>query len=149
VAPRLWVGSKPPVDRDMAQIDLLVLCAEEFQPASLAFHGRLIHCPLPDAALSSSEVNMAIVAGVTVAQALANGRRVLVTCALGLNRSALVAGIALSQLTTMSAGQIVELIRERRGREALSNMDFVYLLNRLVGDGRDKKKAPRRRRTDD
>lgn len=138
VAPRLWIGAKPPFDRDLAQVDLLVLCAAELQPEHLAFHGVVLRCPLPDATLEVTQSALAIMASVTVAQAVAQGQRALVTCAAGLNRSSLVAGLALGQLTTMSGSQIIAHVKKHRGSMALSNRHFQTIIRGLVGDGRPK-----------
>lgn len=143
VSPRLWVGPAPPTDRDLPDLDIVVLAAQEVQPELACYHGGVMRCPLPDAELNLAQVRHVAVCGVAVAHAIGNGRRVLVTCRAGLNRSSLVAGIALGQLTTMPADKIIEVIRSRRGPAALSNPSFVELLRRLVGDGRPR--ARRRR----
>jgi protein-tyrosine phosphatase len=62
----------------------------------------------------------------------------LVTCRLGLNRSALIIALALHQLTTMDGKEIVEHIRRQRSLSALSNKHFVQLVVSVVGDGRPK-----------
>jgi len=113
------------------------------------YHGRVIRCPLPDRDLTIGQIRHAIVCGVTVAQAVVNGRRVLVTCRAGLNRAALIVGIALGQLTTMPAEDVIDLIRTRRSQGALSNQTFVELLRRLVGDGRPRARARRPPRRED
>jgi len=89
------------------------------------------------------------VCGVTVAQAVVNGRRVLVTCRAGLNRAALIVGIALGQLTTMPAEDVIDLIRTRRSQGALTNPSFVALLRRIIGDGRPRARARRPPRRED
>ncbi len=136
VAPRLWVGSKPPIDRDLPHVDVLVLCAKEYQPSKLVFHGTVIRCPLDDGAPTRDEVNRALVASKAIAAALTSKQRVLSTCAMGLNRSALVAALALGRITYASADELVEQLRARRGPHCLSNQHFVDLLRKFVGDGR-------------
>ncbi len=145
VAPKLWVGGFPPVDVDLPKIDLLVLCAAELQPERLAFHGRVARCPLPDAELSMSELRRAAATSSIVAAALLKQQRVLVTCALGINRSALVAALALGQVTMMSADEIIELVRRRRNPRCLENSHFRDILQQLIGAGREKKRSPTRR----
>jgi hypothetical protein len=149
VSPRLWIGPAPPVDRDLLDLDIIVLAAQEVQPDMPCYHGRVIRCPLPDRELNVQELKQAALCGVTIAQAIANGRRVLVTCRAGLNRSALLVGIALGQLTTMTADQVIALIRARRSAEALSNPSFVALLRRIIGDGRPRARARRPPRRED
>jgi hypothetical protein len=136
VAPRLWVGSRPPVDREIPGVDLLVLCAGEIQPSTMRFAGKILRCPLPDAELTRDEVNRALIASRTVAEALVKKQRVLSTCALGLNRSAFVAGLALGRVTYLSADDVISLIRLRRHEQCLSNAHFCQLLTKFIGSGR-------------
>ena len=130
----------PPFDRDLPKVDVLVLAAIEVQPESLAFHGQVIRCPIPDAELDSTQLRLVAQTSAVVAKAIVDGKRALVTCRMGLNRSALVIAFALHQLTTMSASQMVAHIRSRRGANALSNEFFVSYIERVVGDGRPKAK---------
>jgi protein-tyrosine phosphatase len=132
IATRLWVGGRPPFDRDLPEFDLLVLCAQELQPVHVEFHGRCLRCPIPDGQLDHQELTRAVLAAKEVGDALLSGNRVLVTCAAGLNRSALVAGMALARATTMTADQIIERIRQRRDPRALYNVHFQEILRRLV-----------------
>lgn len=144
IAPRLWIGSQPPFDVDLPRIDTLVLCARELQPDALAFHGPVLRCPIPDAELDAVQVAIVAKAAVSVAKAIVSGQRVLVTCRMGLNRSALVVALALHQLTTMDAKQVVAHIRRKRNADALSNAYFVSIIDRIVGDGRPKSKRHHR-----
>lgn len=136
VAPRLWVGSRPPVDVDLPHVDVLVLCAKEFQPAKLVFHGEVLRCPMDDATLTRDEINRALITSKAVAAALTAKRRVLSTCAMGLNRSAFVAALALGRITYASADELVEQLRARRDPRCLTNPHMVELLGKFVGDGR-------------
>ena len=138
VSPRLWVGSAPPLERDLPTVDILVLCAAEVQPERMAFHGQVLRCPIPDAALTPAQLELVLKTSVAVAQAIVEGQRVLVTCAKGRNRSALVVAFALHQLTTMSGDQIVAHIRKQRGEASLRNRWFVAKILEIVGDGRPK-----------
>lgn len=143
MAPRLWIGAKPPFDSPLAQVDLLVLCAQEIQPDAIAFQGLVMRCPLPDAELEVIQVIQALTTSVAVAQAVSQGQRALVTCAMGRNRSPLVAALALAQLTTMSGAQLIAHIRKHRGQKALGNRHFQAILKGVVGEGRAR--APRQR----
>lgn len=141
ISKRLWVGGKPPFDRDLPEFDTLVLCAQELQPQpeQLAFKRQVIRVPLPDSALSTDELRRALAAARHVAVALTDGRRVLVTCRAGLNRSALVASLGLGIVTRMQPGEIVELMRERRAPAALHNPFFVEYITKFVGASRAKR----------
>lgn len=136
VANRLWVGAEPPTDRDLPSFDVIVLCAEEIQPERMAFHGTVIRSPIPDGTLTNAELTRALLASKAVADALIAGRRVLVTCAQGINRSALVASLALARVTRMSARDLILTMRLRRHPQALFNPHFQEILQRLVGAGR-------------
>ena len=59
------------------------------------------------------------------------GRRVLVRCEAGLNRSGLVIGLILMR-DGMSAKEAIDLIRKKRSHHALSNKEFE---NHLLGWG--------------
>ncbi len=133
---RLWVGGKPPIGEDLPGFDVLVLCAQEIQPANVAFHGRVLRCPIPDGPLDTMQVSRVIGTGRIVAKEIARGQRALVTCAKGLNRSALVASFALAHITRMGANEIMQLMRSRRDAMCLCTPYFQYLLTRLVGEFR-------------
>jgi protein-tyrosine phosphatase len=131
VAPGLFVGSRPSPGRH-ACIDVIVLAAEEYQPSAEQFPGtEVIHAPLdddPSRVLREDEVTIATRTGSRVARRLRAGRRVLVTCAMGLNRSSLVAALAMHEVHGMSADEIIARIRRARGPWALSNPNFEKLL---------------------
>ena len=57
----------------------------------------------------------------------ASGRRVLIRCAGGMNRSGLLVGLTLVR-SGFSPDEAIEMIRERRHRWALNNQAFVELL---------------------
>lgn len=115
---------------------MLVLCAQELQPKVLAFQKYILRCPIPDGALTRAETTLALGTGRAVANALLRGKTVLVTCAMGINRSALVAALALGLITTLSADQLVAVLRARRNPLCLSNAGFRDVLQRYIGQGR-------------
>jgi protein-tyrosine phosphatase len=128
----LWVGGRPPFDRDLPMFDVLVLCARELQPEHLAFHGQVIRCPLPDDALSMAEVRLALETAKLVARALIDRRHILVTCSAGINRSALVASLALSNVTRLSGDALIRIMRQRRHPNALFNSHFRDLIQKFA-----------------
>lgn len=136
IARRLWVGGKPPIDRDLPEFDMLVLCAEEIQPKVVSFSKYLLRCPIPDGALTMAQTTLALGSGRAVANALTRGKTVLVTCAMGINRSALVAALGLGLITSLNADQLLTLLRARRNPDCLSNPHFQQLLHRYIGHGR-------------
>lgn len=139
VAPGLYVGSKPPPGHH-AGVDVIVLAAMEYQPPAHLFPGtEVIHAPLDDAPgrhMREDEIALATKAAERVARRLRAGRRVLSSCAMGLNRSALVAALAMHEVYGMRPDEIVARLRRARGAWALSNPNFEKLL-RVVIDVRD------------
>lgn len=131
----LWVGGKPPCDRDMPGFDMVVLCAREYQP-EMTFKGRVIRCPIPDGPLSGLELRYAFASSKVIAKALAARQRILVTCAAGINRSVLVACLALARVTRLGADDLIRIMRVRRHPKALYNTHFQDILRRFVGAGR-------------
>ncbi|WP_395293367.1 protein phosphatase [Kitasatospora hibisci] len=86
---------------------------------------------LPDGPLSAGQLLVVEEAAVSTAEAARQGRRVLVRCHSGYNRSGLVIAQALVELGHQ-ADRAVELIRERRSPWALNNQLFVeYLVGGL------------------
>lgn len=136
IAKRLWVGAKPPLDRHLPEFDVLVLCAQEIQPAVLAFRGQVLRCPIPDDDLTNAQTRLVLETGRSVATLLAAGQTVLVTCAQGINRSALVASLAVGLVTYLSADQILVILRTRRHHDCLHNKAFRMILRRYIGEGR-------------
>ncbi len=132
IVQRLWVGGEPPFDRDLPAFDVLVLCAREIQPERPAFRGAVFRCPIPDSTLDIHELTAAVLTARAVGDALLAGRRVLVTCAMGLNRSAFVAAQAIARVTKRTADDIIALLRAKRSPLALSNVYFCDILRRLV-----------------
>lgn len=70
-----------------------------------------------------------------VRSALAAGKKTLVHCQAGLNRSALVAALALT-LDGMSAADAIDLLREKRCNAVLCNPTFdLWLREQRTDDG--------------
>lgn len=141
VAPGLFVGSKPAPGR-YDGVDTIVLNAAEYQPPAHLFPGaEVIHAPIDDApgrAMTDQEIATATQAAARVARRLRAGRRVLSTCQMGLNRSSLVAAIAMHDVYGMSAEEIIERLRRARGSWALSNPNFEKLLRVIIDVKRDR-----------
>ena len=88
----------------------------------------ILRCPIDDAQPTPRERKVAYQTAQAVADCLRSGRRVLVTCAAGLNRSGLVSAMALQFSTRLPLAVIVGLVRAARGDGALGNPHFVALL---------------------
>lgn len=138
VAKNLWVGGVP-VDHEEVDdnFDALVLAAREFQDVFPAhkFPGTVvIYAPIPDGKLTNAEKAIALRAAIQVYELNRDGRRVLVTCAQGVNRSALIAALAMI-IGGWSVRKAVENIRKYRkpvtGSKPLFNPYFVDFLKAL------------------
>jgi protein-tyrosine phosphatase len=135
VAPRLFVGSKPSLGPH-PDVDVIVLMAVEYQPPAELFPGaEVLHAPLDDdprRPMSADEIATATTTGARVAKRLRAGRRVLCSCAMGLNRSSLVAAIAMHAVYGMNADEIITRLRRARGEWALSNPNFERLVRAVI-----------------
>ena len=134
VAPRLYVGSRPAPGR-YRWFNVVVLCAKEYQPPSHGYPGMtVIRIPLVDDDVHPlSDVDQALVVSNarTLARYLESGACVLTTCWAGMNRSALVAAIAMQIAFDMDADDVITQIRETRSPQALSNARFEQFVRRF------------------
>lgn len=135
IGPRLYVGIAPPPGPALRKLgwDVLVLCAEEYQPFPQEFPGlEVIRAPNDDADRRPTlkEKDLARDAGIRAAARVREGKRVLVTCMQGRNRSGLVAAIALHYLTGASGEACARKVKAMR-EGALSNPHFVRELRAM------------------
>jgi len=109
--------------------DLVVLCAEEWQPPGITLGGsRVLRAPLSDCdPIRPGDVDAARRAAEVVARNLRAGRSVLVTCMLGRNRSGLVSALSLARYTGRQTSLCGRVVRLRRAG-ALSNRAFARYL---------------------
>lgn len=146
IAAGLYQGSKPLPGRSVAHLgfDVLVLCAYEYQPDAEQFPGvKVVRALLDDSGvpMTQAEWNEAAAAANVVSQELTLGRRVLVTCQQGINRSGLVTALALWQLSGKSGADVVSHVQRRRPG-ALRNRWFQQALLALPA----RSHAPKKRR---
>jgi len=119
--------------KNLEKFHCWVACAKEYTPLYYALENRLtLWCPLSDHdPPRKGDPERAFAASGLVADQLASGKHVLVTCAMGLNRSALVAGLALRRLGFPAEEVVGSIRRARHGVadiEALSNQAFLSLV---------------------
>jgi protein-tyrosine phosphatase len=88
-------GSAPPPNVRLP-FDVIVLAAEEYQPNLPGY--IVIHAPIDDADPTPIERMRIYSAAREVARHIRSGKRVLVTCWMGRNRSGVIAGLALVEL---------------------------------------------------
>jgi hypothetical protein len=110
--------------------EVVVLCAEEWQPNLPGV--ETIHAGFDDdhQGLDRRQAKIAFAAAKKTAQRLAAGRKTLVTCWAGRNRSGLVCALALASVTGEHPAAVGRMIRGKRDG-ALTNMAFRGLLGRL------------------
>lgn len=111
----------------------MVLCAAEYQlPAHLFGGVEVVYAPNDDSAEGANPqpVRVALAAARQVQAAMMSGRKCLVTCWAGINRSGLVTGISLHLATGWPGDQCVRHIRARR-KNALGNPHFSRLIRAL------------------
>lgn len=135
IIPGLWQGSKPPIGLKLKQLgfDVLVLCAEEWQKAELYKDIEVILAPNDDDPRrmpTQGELNIAISAAKKVAQNVRQGRKVLVTCWQGWNRSGLVSALAVHIVTGMDGFSCIARVQGAR-ENALCNGSFCKVLGKL------------------
>lgn len=123
----IWAARSSSAEAAPFRVHLLVLCAEEVQPRTLAL--SILSAPLRDRPFASRDEERRVVsvagrAADFVAREVSAGRRVLVTCAAGLNRSGFVSGLTLRRLG-VSGASAVRKIRRARGPSALGNLSFL------------------------
>ena len=94
-----------------------------YEPTS----GQHVKILFPDSQLSDENRDLAVSASFSIASAVREGQNVLVRCQAGLNRSSLVAGIALVDLG-FDGADVVQMIRARRSPWALCNDSYAEFL---------------------
>lgn len=131
----IWQGNADSALDLHASFDLLVLCAEEFQPEPRAFTGSetsVLYAPNDDSKPTPDQLRIAHAAANQVARTTMLGGRSLVTCFAGRNRSGLVSALALHMLTGCGGRMAKNVVRMRRlGAPALTNRDFNRVLDRI------------------
>jgi len=133
IIPGLAQGSYPEPLKDAFRVaDVLVLCAKELQARNVnAPPGKMIiRIPMDDDIYRPVNRQNAMRFHQTaelVANHVRAGRRVLVTCAAGMNRSGVVTALALMRVVRMPPRNAIALIRQRRPRQG----DAYPLMNPL------------------
>jgi protein-tyrosine phosphatase len=131
ITPGLFVGSAP-TPGPIRGVHTLILAAVEYQPQSALFPGvEVLHAGIDDApSLSKDELDKVMAAAYVAGKRLLRNQTVLVTCAMGRNRSALIAALALCARYGMRPDESIKRLRAARGK-ALTNTYFEALLRQL------------------
>ena len=137
IIPNLWQGSRRSTWSYLSSkgFNVLVLCAEEWQPPKSAYPSsvEIIYAPNADDPFrqpTRNELLRAIQAGRDVALAIRRGKKVLVTCMAGLNRSGLVSALALHFITGDDGVTCMNRIHRKRPG-SLRNQQFQQVLSRV------------------
>ncbi|WP_284743403.1 protein-tyrosine phosphatase family protein [Amycolatopsis sp. RTGN1] len=138
VRPGLWIGGHTRFD---ATGEVPVVVAREFDVVISLYrregHGPPDdvehHCvPIPDGPLSPEQLEQVTRLSVLAAEAVRAGRKTLVRCHAGYNRSGLVVARTLVELG-LGVTEAIALVRARRSPRVLHNELFVrYLGNELA-----------------
>lgn len=120
IAPNLYLGSYPK-KYEMGGLkemgfDVLVLCAEEHQAPTLFNDLKVYRLPMDDIEdVEAIPFRPLLQTAKKISEDLAAGKNVLVTCAMGINRSALTLGLAMRmRYPELTGAQVVTIIRNRR-----------------------------------
>jgi hypothetical protein len=132
---RLWIGPTLSPNHEIAQIDMIVLCAAEIQPDLPLFLGKIVRCPLLKGTLEGDQVRAALAASVVVANEIKAGSRVLVTCDDTLRRCSFVVALSMCHLTAMGHEKIIDVLSRGMGTRPMhpSHVEIV----RRVAAGRN------------
>jgi len=113
--------------------DILVLCAEEHQERSMkAPPGKTIirlgfdddiYRPIPPEAGKIFHAHAQQLGKLAL-----SGRKIMITCAMGLNRSGLITALTLMHGYRMRPSEAIKLIRGRRSKDCLCNPMFEQWL---------------------
>jgi len=128
----LFVGGAPRWAYNLPRADLLILAARDHQPPDVNFDSiRVMRVPLDDVdePVSPQDYASMLAAARAAAAAIRRGKVVVSTCQAGLNRSCLIAGMAM-RLLGMSADDTVNELRRARGSQGLSNQMFEGIVRR-------------------
>lgn len=144
IVENLWQGGYPryPDQVKASGFSMLVMCAGELQDPASDYPGvELLYAPNSDdyvCKIPRDLLKIAVDAGKTVAQAVKDGRKVLVTCAAGINRSGLVSALALHFLYGWPGTECIKQVKAKRVNQAydmvaLDNPRFREVLLKLKG----------------
>jgi len=132
----IYQGGAPTIGPHMraAGVDCLVLAAMELQGPAEDYPGVEVHHAPGD----DTDVNWIDPATIAVWDAAAQwaahraiaGKNVLITCAMGWNRSGFVTALAVRHLTGWTGERCVDLVQRRRPK-GLSNQSFARWLRKL------------------
>jgi len=135
ILPGLFLGQRP---RRYDGFDVVVNCERSIGEGLLEdWSGAFLHVPMRDSEDFKIDEPVVYAAALLAAMASEAGRRVLIHCAAGRNRSGLVCGLAVRSVLGCTGDQAISLMREKRdlttgrnGSPVLSNELFQAFVRR-------------------
>lgn len=124
-------GAPPPGPAVSRHFQALALCACEYQVPNVFPGVDVVAVPINDdgSRMTKEEAEYAVRAASRVIAWMGEGKKILVTCYMGLNRSGLVTAIALCKgPEKIPLNEAIGMIKAARGPRALGNPDFVKFL---------------------
>jgi hypothetical protein len=131
----IWQSGYKEIPHDLAgaNIDMVIYAASECPPLNHHLGAELKYfpnddmmCP-PNTKFYDALLWNAQQAVPDVVKAVKEGANVLVTCSQGINRSSLVTALAIKELSTLRAWDIVNLIKNKR-EGTLTNGTFITMI---------------------
>ena len=113
----LWLGSAPPEGMCLSEagFETVFLCAEEYQPEAEEFPGvEVKRYPLEDFVLNKRSKEITRSCANEVLETLASGKKVLVSCLAGHDRSATVVAYVLHLKFGWAGTKCIEHVQARR-----------------------------------
>jgi hypothetical protein len=142
---QLWISGSP-IDYEWLRRERIDLVVDVADPHFLLLADRLGPTTYrKEALVDGPELPATVILDELVREvvtAVAGGRRVLVACAGGRNRSGLVLGLAVRELLACSGAEALRLVQSRR-EDALNNETFARHLAALPPPARQHQTAPR------
>lgn len=122
-----------PHDLAAANIQLAVFTASECPPLNHHVGATLSYQPNEDKQADSSSptykkmLESAQKASNVVAEAVTQGKNVVITCHQGINRSSLVTALAIKRISNLTAWEIINLLKAKR-QGVLTNSSFMTMI---------------------
>lgn len=137
----LWQGSRPLIGEYFGRFDLVVFCANEFQPnkrqiEELGIREALVAGFNDSPFLDGDDYKAINLAVSTVSARLRAKETILVTCMAGMNRSGLVSALSMMDAYDFTADRAIKTVRRARGPFALGNDTFLRMIYDVEEDRR-------------
>lgn len=99
---------------DDYEFDMVVSMCNPYMNVLNDLVDEYVHCPIRDGALDSKSIKRVHVAARRIVHAMKNGKKVLVYCKRGRNRSCFVIAIAIARLYRIGGDRALRIVRYKR-----------------------------------